>query len=511
MKKIVLILLSVCLANQAFALTRTKPPVFMRLNQIPQNAVSSGIPDTFPHEVETKLQKTFPVHERNLSFIPQHYITEDHSTIEENKITAENAQLTTSLLTFSGIKDTGKRPADPILAAGPDHLMAAVNNTVAIFSKDGTKIFQTTFFNWFSSLPESAGMALFDPKVIYDEYSGHFIFLCDAASGGTRRSFYLFSVSKTSDATGEWAFWALDMQLNNQTHADVYADFPGLGFDTQAIYLTGNIFNLVPFHYSYAKIRVLKKSEVYNFLPLSWNDFWNFKDATRAKAINVQPAQNFGTVSKEYLLSSNADHGNKLTLWSITDPTGLPALHKRSVLVSSYHFPPGAPQRGGPTLINTGDDGLTNVVGVNDVLYAANSISYDWGSGPVAAMRYYSISTTGTVLQEVTYGKPGYYYYYPVVMVDSQNNVAIAFNRSSNKTFAGIFFTERKADDPPGFLQSATRIKAGVSYYNESNDGLALWGDFNGIAVDQDDNIWMFSMFARSLHHWGTRGARFHF
>ena len=155
---------------------------------------------------------------------------------------------------------------------------------------------------------------------------------------------------------------------------------------------------------------------------------------------------------------------------------------------------------------------MTNVVCVNGVLYAANSVNYDWGQGPVAAARVYIISNTGEVLQEITYGSGQSFYYYPVVMVDSQNNVVMAFNRSSANTFAGIFFTERKADDPPGFLQATTRIKSGASYYDDPNgNGVDLWGDFNGIALDSDDSIWIFSMFAKTLHQWGTKGARFHF
>src|SRR5262249_22983279 len=156
--------------------------------------------------------------------------------------------------------------------------------------------------------------------------------------------------------------------------------------------------------------------------------------------------------------------GNKLTLWSITDPTGSPALHKQAILVSSYRLAPNAEQRGGAVRLNSGDAGLTNVVYANGLLYAANSVNYDWGKGPNAAARFYIISaTTGTVVEETTFGGPGYYYYYPVVMVDSQGNIIMAFNRSSANTFAGIFFTERKATDPAGFFGPDVRIKSGTA------------------------------------------------
>jgi len=51
-----------------------------------------------------------------------------------------------------------------------------------------------------------------------------------------------------------------------------------------------------------------------------------------------------------------------------------------------------------------------------------------------------------------------------------------------------------------------------IAYYNiPTQGGFDLWGDFNGIALDSDDSIWMFSMYAKTSHQWGTRGARFHF
>jgi len=516
-----LILQAVCFGNSAQASfaekePRTKFPVFARVSDIAQRPVDFGPTVNLPEENEIKREKA----EKETSaprLIPQHYITEDKSIRESSEITEKNLFQTNSLFLFKGIIDIGnfenQLPADPIMAAGPNQVIAAVNKTIAIFNKDGTRVFQTGLATWFSSLPDAVGKGLFDPRLTYDQYNGHFIFICAAAGGSDHRSLVLFSVSKTSDATGEWAFWTLDMQLNNHTHVNVFADFPGVGYDTEAIYVTANMFNLSPFHYASAKIRVLKKSEVYSFQGITWHDFWNFRDATGAKAINVEPAQNFGTIDREYLLSSNAVHGDKLTLYTITDPTGSPAFQKTPVQVSSYRIAPNAEQRGGTVRLNSGDAGLTNVVCVNGTtLYAANAVKYDWGKGANAAARFYIISTTGTVIEETTFGGPGYYYYYPVVMVDSQNNIVMAFNRSSANTFAGIFFTTRKATDPAGFFGPDMRIKSGIAYYNiPTQGGFDLWGDFNGIALDSDDSIWMFSMYAKTSHQWGTRGARFHF
>src|SRR5207249_3566243 len=126
------------------------------------------------------------------------------------------------------------------------------------------------------------------------------------------------SVSKTPEAIGSWGSWALDMRLNNHTKTAFYPDFPGLGFDQKAIYMTSNMFDAQD-NFKYAKIRVLKKSQVYAFAGLNWHDLWGMTDATGKKAINIQPVQSFGNTPVEYLVSTNAISGNKISLWVISN------------------------------------------------------------------------------------------------------------------------------------------------------------------------------------------------
>ena len=142
--------------------------------------------------------------------------------------------------------------------------MLAVNSSVAIFTKTGELKFQTTFDEWFAPLTNQAGSLLFDPKLLYDSQSGHFLFLMNARRGD-HRSWFFLAVSKTSDPEGDWAFYAFDMQITGGKRDVYWADFPRMGFDENAIYLTGNMHEFGTYRFRYAKIRVLSKAQIYKF------------------------------------------------------------------------------------------------------------------------------------------------------------------------------------------------------------------------------------------------------
>ena len=124
----------------------------------------------------------------------------------------------------------------------------------------------------------------------------------------------------------------------------------------------------------------------------------------------------------------------------------------------------------------------------------------------MSAIRFYQIKTDGQLFQEITYGKNGYFYFYPVVMVDSRDNVILGFNRSSGSTFAGIFFTGRKSTDPVGKFQDLGRVAPGRTYYSVVFRGseIGRWGDYNGIALDSDDSVYFYSEYVKTNDQWDS-------
>jgi hypothetical protein len=488
-------------------------PVFEDVRNIPQTKAESvreeQIEPLEHHEFDPRRKDSLLMNEGIPWMIPIHSLQEDSTSVETTASASVEAAATQSVaIKFAGIPQTDFSPPDPTIAAGPKHILIAVNRVFAIYSKDGTRLFQTTMKSWFGSLPDASSSAFFDCRVLYDQYSGHYMVLSDSFRGRDGRSWYFLSVSRNRNPLGQWAFYELDMQLNGTQKAAISADFPGIGIDPSALYLTGNMFSTLgtqPF--VYGKIRIISKSQLYAFGPIQWSDFWNMIDATGVPAKNIQPAHCFGKTPVGYLANTNEAQGNQFTLWKVTNPgSSNPALSSLAVPVSSYLVPPNAVQKGGGPRISTNDSGLTSAVFRNGSLYTTQALAFDWGSGVVSAIRFYQISSAGTVVQEITYGADGKYYFFPDVMADNAGNITIVFNRCSPSEFAGIYFTGRQASDTPGTLRKAKRLHAGFANYRDPNpNGLDPWGDFNGIAKDPTNkSFWIFSEYVRNATSWAT-------
>ena len=190
---------------------------------------------------------------------------QDSSAVLNNNPSIEVIPYTPGLLlSFQGISATGWIPPDPIIAAGPNHLVVATNSSFAIYTKGGSRQYSTTFFQWYSNLnPPST---IFDPKIVYDANAGRWIIFVLAVDDSTQQSYYLVSVSDDADPNGQWWSWKLDAGLNAGTASGLWADFPGLGYDSgQAVYITSNQYTFPRNNASfrYAKVRILYKSQLY--------------------------------------------------------------------------------------------------------------------------------------------------------------------------------------------------------------------------------------------------------
>lgn len=444
----------------------------------------------FEKLLEMKLQKLTPAL-KGLNAI------EDQSVHQLN-----NSTLAPPLgANFIGITYTGWYPPDPALAAGLNHIVVVVNSSWAIYTKTGTKLFQTTLGSWFSNvLP---GASPFDPKVVYDHQSGHWIILALAGIDVTP-SYYLISVSQTSDPTGSWWNWKLRADLDGSNPTNNWADYPGLGFDEgSAVYITSNQY-IVGGDFQYAKLRILYKSQLYSGAALSYYDFWNWFNQDGSQVFTWKPAHTFNSPSVEYLVNTHSWSANWVTLWALTNPLGSPPTLTRqaTVSVSSYSVPPDAQQLGGPDLISTNDCRTQEIQYRNGYVYTAYPIAYNWGSGTVSAIRYLKINTsTNSATSDITYGSDGFYYYFPAVYTTSDERVVMVFNRSSSTEYAGC----RYVGNFPSDLTSA-QLKAGEGYYTLGG-APHRWGDYSGIGVDpaQTCRVWMYSEYATSnTSRWGT-------
>ena len=407
---------------------------------------------------------------------------------------------------FTSIAATGWIPPDCTMAVGPSHVLASVNSSIAITTKAGAPLMQKTLTQWFSNIVQ--GLTIFDPKALYDQHAGRWVLMAVAVTSNPQTSLHLVSVSATPDPMGKWRNYKFDAMKNGSAATSNWADYPALGVDNKALYITSNMFAFGG-AFQYAKIRVIPKAGPYAGGVAPFFDFWNMKNADNTVVFTIQPCHTFGAPQAEYLVNTGFPSATYLTVWKIVNGGTTPTLARTQVTVSPYSLAPNADQPGGAAPLNTGDVRVLHAVFRGDSIWTAFTTAHNWGPGPNrASIQWCQVNpSTPAVLQQGVYGAATGHYFYPAVCPDGNGNVTMVLCRSGPAEFATIAFTGRLATDPAGTMQASAVLKAGVAKY-ERLDGSARnrWGDYNGVASDPSNSrvVWFYSMYASAVDTWGT-------
>ncbi|MCH8044798.1 MAG: hypothetical protein IID44_13880 [Planctomycetes bacterium] len=408
---------------------------------------------------------------------------------------------------FEGIKATGWLPPDCTAATGPDHVLLSVNSSVAIYTRSGTQKLQRTLTQWFGNV--ITGSTIFDPKLLYDQYEGRFVLVAVARNNSAKTSSFLISVSATSDPTGMWHNYRMDAKKDGNTSTNNWADYPAIGIDDKALYISANMFKFAG-GFSYVKVRVIPKAAPYSGGTIAFTDLVNLKNQDGSLAFTVQPCHQFGSPGSMSLVNSLFPTGRSLTLWSLNDPLGTPALSRRTVSTDAYSLPPNAAQKGNNDPLNTGDVRMLHAVVRDGAVWCAMTTAEDWNtSTTVAAIHWFQINaTSGTLVQQGVYGASGFHYFYPAITPDANGSMVIVFSRCSPTEFASIRYTGRRATDSVGQLQNSALLKSGeANYVGKDTGGRNRWGDYAGISLDPINSrtVWFYSMYAdKPANTWGT-------
>jgi hypothetical protein len=402
---------------------------------------------------------------------------------------------------FEGIGFSGFIPPDPHTAVGPNHVMGVVNSQFGIFDKSGTLLKLIDADTWYGSVLPGEGPG--DPQIVYDHHSQRWFMVWHNAAAPPITM--LLSVSDDSNPLGAWCNWALPGDQLGSTPSELFNDYPKIGVDANAFYVTDNMG-------AFVRLRIIPKAQLLSNTcgPVTWTDFWNLRDPDLllAPAFTVIPAVTFGTPGVEYLISDSPhERGTFMTLWSLADPLGTPSLTGVNVpVVESLGEPSNAQQLGGGQFpIEVGGRRVRNAVYMNGSIWTAHSIAGGTNRDFVFA-RYVRIDVnTATALEDVALGADNFWYYYPAIHPDANGNLFMTFTRSGLTEYAGARYTGRLQADPPG-LQASALLKAGEANYAIVAGNRNRWGDYLGIALDPADSskVWMFGQYATSSGRWGT-------
>src|SRR5262249_12453318 len=155
---------------------------------------------------------------------------------------------------------------------------------------------------------------------------GRFILVAEVFDDFAGTSYLMLSVSNGASFAGGWRNWAINARQDGFNLTTNWSDFPQIGFDDKAIYISTLQFSISFSTFQYSRVRIIRKADIYNafttFLP--YRDIVDLRHEDGTKASTVQPVimrGGVGSGNSYYLVSStDVTPGRYITLFRIDDP-----------------------------------------------------------------------------------------------------------------------------------------------------------------------------------------------
>lgn len=364
---------------------------------------------------------------------------------------------------------------------------------------------------------------IFDPVVHYDEYLKRFWLIC-AANDGSQHSEVLIALSNDSDTTFGWSLFSVDMTQDGSNQTSNWCDYPNLGIDTQAIYISCNMFSL-PVNssssFQYAKVRIMAKSQFVKDTCCSWHDQWNMPFTLQPAVMHhakdsdgeflVDSAGNQG--SDVQVSGGGGDTGDTLDVWHFPDPLGNPSqLDQTTASVSAYGPAPSA-REPGSNLLDTGDARLLSAIWQDGHLTSTQNTLCSNN----ACAAFYELDVSSfpnvSVVNDWALQAAGSDYYYPAVEENEKSNKALVYTISGpgqNPSAAYVLVPNSKTCTGCTSAPQVLMAK-GTSPY--ANFGLPAgprnrWGDYFSAGADPDGvGVWVAGEFSNGAASWAVQVA----
>jgi hypothetical protein len=341
-------------------------------------------------------------------------------------------------------------PPDQALCAGNGFVVEAINNALAVYTDDGTRVAGPEALSQFYKLrpeiiratPAVFGQFISDPKCYYDAATRRWFVTeleidTDPATGAdANHSSVLIAVSKTSDPTGSYFLYSFDTSDGTGTdplhpQCPCFGDQPLIGADAFGFYVSTNEFSIHGASFNGAQIYALSKDKLEagtlgtvvhidaGAIPTPPAD-----QAAGSKWFSVQPASSsnpfgffFEGSGTEYFLSAlqfgSTPFDNRIAVWALTNTAsldfGTPNLQLLHTVISSESYGQvnafAASQKIGPTplrdalgdtdaidLLNANDDRMNQVVFANGKLWSGVNTNVSVGGQTRQGIAWFSVA-----------------------------------------------------------------------------------------------------------------------
>jgi hypothetical protein len=421
--------------------------------------------------------------------------------------TAAFSQVVTIGQNFTGSTfgvDSNFPMPDTMGAAGIDHFVELINGRYSVYRKsDGVKVETATLNNFWTLAGAPPTGNAFDPRVLFDPHARRYYAV--AVDNGTMANNFLFAISNTSDPTQGWTGFQIDSDSDDSN----WADFPMLGFNPEAVYVSAN---MAPLTAGQTRMGFMHfgKADLLQSTP-SIANMTMLEDVPRPLGTNALSPQLAVDASNLVGLnttlpvlmhdfSATTVHRGELNSSSLTNvgPVGVPAVPN----------PPTVDQPGPKQNLEANDGRFSaNTVLVNGEIYAVHSVD----DGALAAVRFLRIdAVTNTVLENQTIFDPGSQATsFPSVAVNEFGDVVIGVTRTGSGAggFASSYAIVGKTVGGITTFNPPMLLKQGVSDYERLVGIRNRWGDYSSTTVDPADPgiFWTSQEFVSSTDLWSTQ------
>lgn len=441
-------------------------------------------------------------------------------------------------------------PPDQGLATNGSQVFEAVNLAFRIFTSGGKPLSDPIdLASFFGSVTGN----LTDPRVFFDPQSKHFFFTVlqyetDATTGAILGSQDLIAVSQTSDATGNYNIYSVDISIPEVPNCvpGCSGDQPLIGINEDGLFISNNEFsNSLVTPFVGVLIVALDKDALINNTPLHGAELLlpnDFSVQPSLPAPGAVTTQHNGT---EYFMESldfgPPTNGNSLRIFSLTNTESLKSVSPAAVLsandfpTETYSFPSPANQKAGSfplgsgllfpeEFLNSDDDRLQQLYFANNKLYTAletalpdadESVVRSGAAWFVVDPEGSGNTVSGSILAQGYIGIKNGSVLYPAFAVNNSGDGIIGFSFSGTDFFpsAGYVKFEDGAVEQKVHVAGAGQApEDGFTGYPPFGIGVARWGDYSAAVVSPAGHLWFGAEYIPNdiLHprtpvtNWGT-------
>jgi hypothetical protein len=416
-------------------------------------------------------------------------------------------------------------PPDVDVAAGNSQVVEVVNLAMEVYTK-GTST-TAPALQLRTGLRSFFGIAsttrITDPRVVYDDVWDRWVITLTrvaSSSTDTVHQFYV-AVSTTSSATGSFFKYTMNWALGFGTTAGDWMDFPGLGFDQDAIAMTGVFFDTPAGGYKTSGVIGMAKARLYNGLGISF-PIKGFSTGV------IQPNIVLDQNARMFLLVANtaSDRIDVVTCAEMEKPGAMACSIKAGPGVGfNLAPPPSAVQPGSAVPIDTLDGRFENRgYQVGSSVWQAHTIS---AAGlPTPNFYQYNSSTNGLTQQGCPGGTCGWFNssiansrdYNASIAANALGEAFVTWNSSSTTVRIQARFSGRHVGDALNSMNSPGSLMfQSTATYTLATTGEPprRWGDYSGSALDPQNygsgaqrRAWVAIEKVETNGTWGSRFVR---